>query len=72
MKEFLATRIDPDEEAGDDMEEKEEEDQWVIEEKEEDEEKIEENEENEFLLPDTFLSPPLGDIAVGWICRHNL
>ena len=63
MKEFLATRIDPDEEAGDDMEEKEEEDQWVIEEKEEDEEKIEEK--NEFLLPDTFLSPPLGDIAVG-------
>ena len=63
MKEFLATRIDPDEEARDDMEE--EEDQWVIEEKAEDEEKIEENEENEFLLPDTFLSPPLGDIAVG-------
>ena len=54
------------------MEEKEEEDQWVIEEKAEDEEKIEEKEENEFLLPDTFLSPPLGDIAVGLICRHNL
>ena len=70
MKEFLATRIDPDEEAGDNMEEKE--DEWVIEEKAEDEEKIEENKENEFLLPDTFLSPPLGDIAVGWICRHNL
>ena len=69
MKEFLATRIDPDEEAGEEMEEKEEEDEWVKEEKEDyDEDKwVTEEEENDFLLPDTFLSPPLGDVVVGEI-----
>ena len=76
VKEFLATRIDLDEEAGDEIEEKD--DKWVKEEDKEDnkEEKEEDNEEekeeedwvkkeeNDFLLPDTFLSPPLGDIVV--------
>ena len=68
MKEFLATRIDPDEEAGEEMEEKE--DEWVKEEENEDydEDKwVTEKEENDFLLPDTFLSPPLGDVVVGEI-----
>ena len=70
MKEFLATRIDPDEEAGEEMEEKEKEDEWVKEEENEDydEDKwVTEEEENDFLLPDTFLSPPLGDVVVGEI-----
>ena len=84
MKEFLATRIDLDDEAGDEIEEQD--DKWVKEEDKEDnkeekeedneEEKEEDNEEekeeedwvkkeeNDFLLPDTFLSPPLGDIVV--------
>ena len=83
MKEFLATRIDLDEEAGDEIEEKD--DKWVKEEDKEDtkedkEENTEENwvkkEEEDFLLPDTFLSPPLGDIVVGVIflfchCQEN-
>ena len=100
MKEFLATRIDPYEEAGDEVEENQKEDKWVKEEEKEDydedkwvkqeeqeeekgdhdeekwvtEEKDEEEKEdyyedreNDFLLPDTFLSPPLGDVVVGEI-----
>ena len=96
MKEFLATRIDPYEEAGDEVEENQKEDKWVKEEEKEEEwvkqeeqeeekgdhdeekwvteEKDEEEKEdyyedreNDFLLPDTFLSPPLGDVVVGEI-----
>ena len=83
MKEFLASRIDQDdqttEKESEFLTEKEsegEEEQknaannnWVTLEAEDGQSFEAQEDEGGFLLPDTFLSPPLGDIVVGQILR---
>ena len=81
MKEFLASRIDQDDQTT------EKESEFLTEKENEEEEKNTDDnnwvtlaaedgqsfevqeDEGGFLLPDTFLSPPLGDIVVGQILR---
>ena len=82
MKEFLASRIDQDDQTTEKESEflTEKESEGVEEEKNaagnnwvtleaEDGQSYEAQDEGGLLLPDTFLSPPLGDIVVGQIVR---
>ena len=82
VKEFLASRIDQDDQTTEKESEflTEKESEGVEEEKNaadnnwvtlkaEDGQSYEAQDEGGFLLPDTFLSPPLGDFVVGQIVR---
>ena len=83
VKEFLASRIDQDdqttEKESDFLTEKESEgveeeknaadNNWVTLEAEDGQSFEVQEDEGGFLLPDTFLSPPLGDFVVGQIVR---
>ena len=84
MKEFLASRIDQDDQTTvkksefltekDENEEEQEEknvhdNNWVTLGAEEVQSFKVQEDDGGFLLPDTFLSPPLGDIVVGQILR---
>ena len=81
MKEFLASRIDQDdqttekesefltekENAGEEEEKNTDDNNWVTLEAEDVQSFEAQEDEGGFLLPDTFLSPPLSDIVVGQI-----
>ena len=84
MKEFLASRIDQDDQTtekesdfytekeeneGDEEQENADGNNWVTLEAENGQSFEAQEDEGGFLLPDTFLSPPLGDIVVGQILR---
>ena len=83
VKEFLASRIDQDdqttekesefltenENAGEEEEKNAADNNWVTLEAEDGQGFEAQEDEGGFLLPDTFLSPPLGDIVVGQILR---
>ena len=84
MKEFLASRIEQDDQTtekesefltekeeneGEEEEKNTDDNNWVTLEAEDGQSFEVQKDEGGFLLPDTFLSPPLGDIVVGQILR---
>ena len=83
MKEFLASRIDQNDQTtekesefltekeneGDEEQKNAADNNWVALEAEDGQSFETEEYEGGLLLPDTFLSPPLGDIVVGQILR---
>ena len=83
MKEFLASRIDQDDQTtekesqflteseneGEEEEKYVDDTNWVTLEAEDGQSFEVQEDEGGFLLPDTFLSPPLGDFVVGQIVR---
>ena len=84
MKEFLASRIDQDDQTtekesefltekeeneGEEEQKNTDDNNWVTLEAEDGQGFEAQEDEGGFLLPDTFLSPPLGDIVVGQILR---